>query len=59
MGAAVGGGDALPQQFTQGGYDPVILPLLALAGIAVAAIGAALPAWMAARAPAATVLHAE
>jgi putative ABC transport system permease protein len=59
MSAAVGGGEILPRQFTQGVYNPLILPLLALAGIAVAVVGAALPAWMASRTPAATILHAE
>jgi hypothetical protein len=49
----------LPRQFTVGAYAPLALPLLALAGIAVAVLGAALPAWMAARSPAATVLHTE
>ena len=48
-----------PRQFTVGAYAPLALPLLALAGIAVAVLGAALPAWMAARSPAATVLHTE
>jgi putative ABC transport system permease protein len=59
MGSAVGGGDQLPSQFTQGVYSPLLLPLLALAGIVVAVLGAAIPAWMAARSPAAMVLHAE
>jgi putative ABC transport system permease protein len=57
MGSAVG--EALPSQLTQGAYNPVVLPLLALGGIAVAVIGAALPAWLAARAPVAEVLRAE
>jgi len=52
-------GEALPSQITQGAYDPVVLPLLALAGIVVAVFGAALPAWLAARAPVAEVLRAE
>jgi len=57
MGAAVG--EALPSQLTQGAFDPMVLPLLALGGIVVAVIGAALPAWMAARAPVAAVLRTE
>jgi putative ABC transport system permease protein len=52
-------GETLPPQFTQGGYAPLALPLLALAGVAVAAVGAVLPAWLAARAPVAAVLRAE
>ncbi len=59
MGSTVGAGDVLPSQFTVGAYAPLALPLLALGGIAVAVLGAVLPAWMAARVPAATVLHAE
>jgi putative ABC transport system permease protein len=59
MGSTAGGGDVLPSQFTVGAYAPLALPLLALAGIAVAVLGAVLPAWMAARSPAATVLHTE
>jgi ABC-type antimicrobial peptide transport system permease subunit len=57
MGTAVG--EALPSQVTQSAYNPAILPLLALAGIVVAAIGAALPAWMASRQPVAETLRAE
>jgi putative ABC transport system permease protein len=57
MGSAVG--EALPSQLTQGAYEPVVLPLLALAGIAVAILGAVLPAGMAARAPVAEVLRTE
>jgi putative ABC transport system permease protein len=57
MGPAVG--ETLPSQITQGAYDPVILPLLALAGVVVAVIGAALPAWLAARAPVVETLRAE
>jgi putative ABC transport system permease protein len=52
-------GEALPSQLTQGAYTPVILPLLALAGVVVALIGAALPAWLTARAPVAHILRAE
>jgi putative ABC transport system permease protein len=52
-------GEALPSQLTQGTYNPVVLPLLALGGIVVAVVGAALPAWLAARAPVAEVLRAE
>jgi putative ABC transport system permease protein len=59
MTSAVNSNEGLPSQLTQGGYAPLMLPLLALAGIAVAVLGALLPAWMASRAPAATVLHAE
>ncbi|MGO8950070.1 MAG: ABC transporter permease [Ktedonobacterales bacterium] len=59
MGSALGSDRGLPSRFTAGVYRPLLLPLLALAGIFVAVLGAALPAWMAARAPAATVLHAE
>jgi putative ABC transport system permease protein len=59
MGSVLGEGGLLPPEFTAGAYTPVVLPLLALAGIAVAVLGAVIPAWMAARAPAATVLHAE
>ena len=43
----------------QGAYNPLILPVLALAGVVVAAIGAALPAWMASRQPVADALRAE
>jgi putative ABC transport system permease protein len=57
MGKAIGEG--LPSQFTQSNYNVALLPLLALAGLAVAVIGAVLPAWMAARAPVAEVLRAE
>jgi putative ABC transport system permease protein len=57
MGGAVG--EAWPTQLTQGAYNPVVLPLLALAGIVVAALGAALPAWLAARGPVVEVLRAE
>jgi putative ABC transport system permease protein len=57
MGTAVG--EALPSGLTARAYNPAILPLLALAGVAVAAIGAALPAWMAARQPVAEILRAE
>ena len=59
MSSAVGGGETLPSQFTEGAYPALSLPLLALAGISVAVVGAALPAWMASRTPAATILHAE
>jgi putative ABC transport system permease protein len=59
MTAAVNSNVALPSQLTQGGYAPLTLPLLATFGIGVAVLGALLPAWMAARSPAATVLHAE
>jgi putative ABC transport system permease protein len=59
MGSTAGGGDVLPSQFTVGAYAPLALPLLALAGIGVAVLGAVLPAWMSARSPAATVLHTE
>jgi putative ABC transport system permease protein len=59
MSSSVGAQEALPNQFYQGGYSPLQLPLLALAGIAVAVVGAVLPAWMAARSPASAVLHAE
>lgn len=57
MGKAIGEG--LPSQFTQSTYNVALLPLLALAGLAVAVIGAALPAWLAARSPVAEVLRAE
>jgi putative ABC transport system permease protein len=57
MGTAVG--EALPSQLTEGAYNLVILPLLALAGVVVAAIGAALPAWMASRQLVAETLRAE
>jgi ABC-type antimicrobial peptide transport system permease subunit len=57
IGLAVG--EAIPSQITQGAYNPAILPLLALAGVLVAAIGAALPAWMASRQPVAEALRAE
>lgn len=57
LGGAIG--ETIPAHLTQGGYDPIALPLLGLAGVAVAVIGAALPAWMAARAPVAEVLRAE
>jgi putative ABC transport system permease protein len=59
MTSAVASQDGLPGQLTQGGYSPLQLPLLALAGIGVAVLGAILPAWMASHAPAANVLHAE
>jgi putative ABC transport system permease protein len=59
MSSAVNSQLALPAKFYQGGYTPLEIPLLALAGIAVAVLGAVLPAWMSARSPAATVLHAE
>jgi putative ABC transport system permease protein len=49
----------VPPGLSQGVYGPVNLPLLALAGVAVAIVGAALPAWLAARAPVAVVLRAE
>jgi putative ABC transport system permease protein len=49
----------VPPGLSQGVYGPVNLPLLALAGVAVAVVGAALPAWLAARAPVAVVLRAE
>jgi ABC-type antimicrobial peptide transport system permease subunit len=52
-------GEGLPSQFTQSNYNVALLPLLALTGLAVAVIGAVLPAWMAARAPVAEVLRAE
>lgn len=52
-------GEGLPPQFTSGNYNVALLPLLALAGLAVAVIGAVLPAWLAARAPVAEVLRAE
>jgi putative ABC transport system permease protein len=57
MGTVVG--EAIPSQLTQGAYNPVILPLLALAGVVVAVIGAALPAWMTSRQPVAETLRAE
>src|SRR5262249_22925496 len=38
MGRVVG--EALPSQITQGVYDPAVLPLLTLAGVVVAVIGA-------------------
>jgi putative ABC transport system permease protein len=57
MGSVIG--ETLPSQLTQGGYNPLILPLLACAGILVAALGAALPAWMASRQPVAEALRAE
>jgi putative ABC transport system permease protein len=42
-----------------GAFSPLVLPLLVLAGIAVALIGAWLPARWAARAPVVEMLHAE
>jgi putative ABC transport system permease protein len=57
IGATVG--EAIPSEITQGAYNPLILPVLALAGVVVAAIGAALPAWMASRQPVADALRAE
>jgi putative ABC transport system permease protein len=57
MGSAVG--EALPSGITERTYNPAILPLLALAGVLVAAIGAALPAWLASRQPVAETLRAE
>jgi putative ABC transport system permease protein len=57
MGTAVG--EAMPSGITQSAYNPAILPLLALAGVLVAAIGAALPAVMASRQPVAEALRAE
>jgi putative ABC transport system permease protein len=57
MGAVVG--EALPSQLTSGAYSVAVTPLLALGGIAVAVIGAALPAWLAVRQPVAEVLRAE
>ncbi|HEX9412641.1 MAG TPA: ABC transporter permease, partial [Ktedonobacterales bacterium] len=57
MGSVVG--EAFPSQLAQGAYNPVVLPLLALGDIVVAVVGAALPAWLAARAPVAEVLRAE
>lgn len=57
MGSVIGEG--LPSQFTANNYNVSLLPALALAGLLVAVIGAALPAWMTARAPVAEVLRAE
>ncbi|MGH2485090.1 MAG: ABC transporter permease, partial [Ktedonobacterales bacterium] len=57
MGKAVG--EDFPSQFTQSNYNVALLPLLALAGLVVAVLGAVLPAWLAARAPLAEVLRAE
>jgi putative ABC transport system permease protein len=54
-----GSGEALPRQITDGAYDPMVLPVLALAGIVVAVIGAVLPAWLAARAPVVETLRTE
>src|SRR5262249_5872953 len=49
MGAAIG--EVLPSGITQEAYNPLVLPLLAWAGVVVAVIGAVLPAWLAARQP--------
>jgi putative ABC transport system permease protein len=49
----------VPPGLSQGVYGPLNLPLLALTGVAVAVAGAALPAWLAARAAVAEVLRAE
>ena len=57
MGSAIG--ESLPAQYTHSNYNVALLPLLALAGLLVAVLGAALPAWLAARAPVAEVLRAE
>jgi putative ABC transport system permease protein len=57
MGDAIG--EALPSHITQDAYTPLALPVLALAGVALAVIGAALPAWLATRQPVAEVLRAE
>lgn len=57
MGNAVN--DPTPPGLAQGVFGPLNLPLLALAGVAVAVIGAVLPAWLASRQPVAEVLRAE
>ena len=52
-------GEELPSQFAQQAFNPLVLPLLALAGIAVAIIGAVLPAWMAAHDSVVEILRTE
>lgn len=52
-------GEQLPESFRQGVFSPLALLMLALAGVAVALIGAALPAWIAVRAPVVAVLRTE
>lgn len=51
--------DPVSPGLTRGGYTIVNLPLLALAGVLVAIVGAALPAWIAAQQPVVEVLRAE
>src|SRR5262249_15734770 len=52
-------GETLPSLITEDAYNPLALPLLALTGVVVTVIGAALPAWFAARQRVAEVLRAE
>jgi putative ABC transport system permease protein len=51
--------DPVPPGLSEGVFTARILALLALAGVAVAAIGAGLPAWLASRQSVAETLRAE